>query len=151
MLRTKEVRRVTRILDDIIEEYKRETPKAKRDWRTYEQRLTQRMRAAIRELEPLIEEAISSLKITGAEKRGRKPELTLKQKTVLLLLKHLFDRSNREMSTSLVAFSLLSGVDVSYKTIERRRFGWKIARRREDRVDTAFFCTALWHNLFWLN
>ena len=119
MLRTKEVRRVTRILDDIIGEYKRETPKAKRDWRTYEQRLTQRMRAAIRELEPLIEEAISSLKITGAEKRGRKPELTLKQKTVLLLLKHLFDRSNREMSTSLVAFSLLSGVDVSYKTVER--------------------------------
>ncbi|MFH1821529.1 MAG: ISNCY family transposase [Methanobacteriota archaeon] len=119
MLRTKEVRRVTRILDDIIEEYKRETPKAKRDWRTYEQGLTERMRAAIRELEPLIEEAIGSLKTTKAEKRGRKPELTLKQKTVLLLLKHLFDRSNREMSTSLVAFSLLSGVDVSYKTVER--------------------------------
>ena len=119
MLRTKEVRRVTSILDDIVEEYKRETPKAKRDWRTYEQRLTQRMRTAIMELEPLIEKAIGSLKITRAEKRGRKPELTLKQKTVLLLLKHLFDRSNREMSTSLVAFSLLSGIDVSYKTVER--------------------------------
>ena len=119
MLRTKEVRRVTRMLDDIIEEYKRETPKAKRDWRTYEQRLTQRMRTAIRELEPLIEEAIGSLKTTKAEKRGRKPELTLKQKTILLLLKHLFDRSNREMSAALVAFSLLSGIDVSYKTVER--------------------------------
>jgi transposase len=119
MLRTKEVRRVTKMLDDIIEEYKKESPKAKRDWRTYEQRLTVRMRTAIRELEPLIEEAISSLKTVKAEMRGRKPELTLKQKTVLLLLKHLFDRSNREMSTSLVAFSLLSGIDVSYKTVER--------------------------------
>ncbi len=33
---------------------------------------------------------------------------------------------------------------------DKRRFGWKIAQRREDRVDTAAFCTTLWHNLFWL-
>ena len=119
MLRTKEVRRVTKMLDDIIDAYKKETPKAKRDWRTYEQRLMEMIRAAIRELEPIVEEAVATLKTTKAERRGRKPELTLKQKTVLLLLKRLFDRSNREMSGQLVAFSMLSGIYVSYKTIER--------------------------------
>jgi transposase len=119
MLRTKEVRRVTGMLDDIIDAYKKETPKAKRDWRTYEQRLMERIRAAIRELEPIVEEAVATLETAKAERRGRKPELTLKQKTVLLLLKRLFDRSNRDMSAQLVAFSMLSGIDVSYKTIER--------------------------------
>ena len=77
------------------------------------------MRAAIRELELLMEEGVVSLATARGERRGRKPELALKQKVVLLLLKHLFDRSNREMSASLVAFSALSGVDVGYKTVER--------------------------------
>jgi len=116
---TKEVRSVTGMLDDIIEEYKVDQPKSKRDWRTYEQQLTQRIRTAIRNLEPLIDEAISSLQIVKGETRGRKPILTVKQKVQLLLLKHLFERSNREMSNVLVAFSMLSGIDVSYKTIER--------------------------------
>jgi len=119
MLRTKEVRRVTKMLDGIIDAYKKETPKAKRDWRTYEQRLMERIKAAIRELEPIVEEAVTTLETVKAERRGRKPELTLKQKTVLLLLKRLFDRSNRDMSGQLVAFSFLTGIDVSYKTIER--------------------------------
>jgi len=116
---TKEVRETTELLDDIIEEYKERAPKKKRDWRTYEQRVAERIRAAMRELEPLIDEAISSLKAVKAEKRGRKPKLTLKQKTMLLLLKHLVGKSNREMSMMLVVFSLLSGMDASYKTVER--------------------------------
>jgi len=33
---------------------------------------------------------------------------------------------------------------------DKRRFGWRIAQRKEDRIDTAIFCTAVWHNLFWL-
>jgi len=57
--------------------------------------------------------------LTKVEKRGRKPELRLKQKTELLLLKYLFGKSNREMSVMLVVFSLLSDIDVSYKTVER--------------------------------
>ncbi len=116
---TKEVQKTTQILDDIIDEYKKQSPKKKRDWRTYEQRLTERIRTAVRELEPLIEEAISTLTIVKKEKRGKKPKLTLKQKTLLLLLKHLVEKSNREMSNMLVLFSLLSGIDVSYKTVER--------------------------------
>lgn len=116
---TKEVREVLKILDQIIDEYKAQTPETKRDWRTYEQRVAERIKTAMRELEPLIDEAIQAIKIVNDEPRGRKPELTLKQKTSLLLLKRLFDKSNREMSIMLVLFSLLSGIDVSYKTVER--------------------------------
>lgn len=32
---------------------------------------------------------------------------------------------------------------------DKKRTGWRITQRREDRVDTAYFCTVLWHNLFW--
>ena len=116
---TKEVQETAELLDGIVEEYKKREPKKKRDWRTYEQRAAERIRAAMRELEPLIDEAISSIETVKAEKRGRKPELTLKQKTLLLLLKHLIGKSNREMSMMLVVFSLLSGMDASYKTVER--------------------------------
>ena len=33
---------------------------------------------------------------------------------------------------------------------DKRRFGWKIPQRREDRVDTSNFCTTLWHNMLWM-
>lgn len=116
---TKEVRGVTHLLDDLIKNYKEENIEKKRDWKTYEQRVAERIRVAIRALEPLIEEAIASITIVRGDARGRKSELSLKQKTILLLLKHLFEKSNREMSSMLMLFTLLSGVDVSYKTIER--------------------------------
>ncbi|MGC8817677.1 MAG: ISNCY-like element ISFac3 family transposase [Candidatus Hadarchaeum sp.] len=119
MLKTRHVRAVTEMLDDIVKEYKLEVPKRERDWRTYEQRLMVRIKGAIEELEPLVEEATGSITVVKAQRRGRKPELTIKQKTILLLLKRLFDRSNREMSTQLMAFSMLTGIDVSYKTVER--------------------------------
>ena len=118
-LKTKDVRDVVQLLDDIIEEYKEERPEKKRDWRTYEQQLVNRIKTAIRELEPLIIEATSSIDIIKGETRGRKPKLTLKQKVELLLIKHLIEKSNREMSSMLVIFSLLSDIDVSYKSVER--------------------------------
>jgi len=34
---------------------------------------------------------------------------------------------------------------------DKKLFGWEIAQRREDRIDSALFCTGLWHNLFNLN
>lgn len=116
---TKEVRDTTRIVEEIIEHYKEETEEKKRDWKTYEQRLAGRMKTAIRELEPIINEAISSLHIHKSETRGRTSKLTLKQKVILLLLKKLFSKSNREMEAMIALFSLLSDIDVSYKTIER--------------------------------
>lgn len=116
---TKEVREITRVIDGIIKDYKSDSRKEKRDWRTYEQRLTLRMKKAIQALTPLIEEAIETLDIKKAETRGRKPKLSLKQKVMLILLKQLFEKSNREMSVMLTLFSLLTEVDVSYKTLER--------------------------------
>lgn len=105
------------IEDHLLQEYKNEKEETKRDWRTYEQKLMHRMKSSIRNLEPLIEEATSTLKIE--KHQGRDSKLTLKQKVILLLLKELFDKSNRDMSFMIDVFSLLAGIDVSYKTIER--------------------------------
>jgi len=119
MLRTKHVREVVRIIDEIIEYYKEASDDKKRDWRTYEQKFVERVKTAMNELSPLIEEAIISFKVYKGETRGNKPKLSLKQKVTLLLLKHLFGKSNRTMANMLFIFSLLTGLDVSYKTVER--------------------------------
>jgi transposase len=116
---TREVRKVVDELDWLVKLYKKENPAPERDWRTYEQQLARRVKYAISWFEPLIDKAIATLQICNANNAGRKPTLSLKQRTVLLLIKHLFAKSNREMSTMLTLFSLLSDVDVSYKTIER--------------------------------
>lgn len=118
-LKTKTVQNMVSLLDDIIKDYKKESVKQPRDWRTYEQQISLRTRTAFQSLTPLIDEACSILTIERSEKRGRKPELTLKQRVMVLLLKHLFQKSNREMANMLVLFSPLSDIDVSYKTIER--------------------------------
>ena len=86
---TKEVRNVTSVIDDIIEEYKEKSTSEKRDWRTYEQRVAKRLRTAFKELKPLVQEAVESINIVKGEKRGAKPVLTLEQKVLALLLKHL--------------------------------------------------------------
>ena len=106
-------------LDEIIDEYKKETPKKERDWRTYEQRVGERLKKAFNEFRPLVKEAVSSIKITKGETRGSASKLDLEQKVLLLLLKHLFGKSNRDMSFMLVVFSWLTDINVSYKTIER--------------------------------
>ena len=116
----KEVREKVEALGEIIEQYKlmqKEEIKGKRDWRTYEEKLARRVRDAMRQLEPLIVEAVETLHVERG--RGRIPSLTLKQKVTLLLIKQLFGQSNRSMSSMLSVFSLLTGIDVSYKTIER--------------------------------
>ncbi len=117
----KEVAEKLAQLEDIIKQYKEDNPyEDKRDWRTYEERLNHRIRVAIRSLEPLIDEAVATLHIVEKEnERGRPPSLTLKQKVTLLLVKQLIGKSNRDMAGMLVLFSLLTDVDVSYKTVER--------------------------------
>ena len=105
------------IQDFLLEEYKLAKPEKGRNWRTYEQRLAKRLREAIRHLEPLIEEATNTIEVHRG--KGRRPDLSLKQKLILLLLKGLVEKSNRSMASMLTMFSLLADVDVSYKTIER--------------------------------
>lgn len=107
------------MLDGIIEEYKQESPDQKRDWRTYEQRLAERLKTAYKELKPLVKESVQSLEIVQGETRGVKPKLTLEQKVLLVLLKHLFGKSNRDMAIMVVIFSWLTDIDISYKTVER--------------------------------
>ena len=117
--RSKEVRLAVARLEEVIEEYKKEHPPAKREWRTYEQQFARRAKTAFHDLEPLVEEAVSTIKIESGENRGNEPKLTLKQKVLVLLLKHFCGKSNRMMEWMVVMFSLLTNIDVSYKTIER--------------------------------
>lgn len=119
MITNNQLTNVTIMLDDIIEEYKKETPKKKRDWRTYEQRFGERLKIAYHELKPLIKEAVASLSIIKGETRGSKPILNLEQKVLLLLLKHIVGKSNRDFSLMIILFSWLTNIDVSYKTVER--------------------------------
>lgn len=118
-VKTEQVRGITAVLDGIIKEYKKEHPKKERDWRTCEQRTAERLRTAFRELKPLVREAASSIQFASGETRGAKPALTAEQKTLVLLMKHIIGKSNRNMSAMFVLFSLLSDIDVSYKSVER--------------------------------
>ena len=118
-LETKEVRDVVKILDDIVKEYKEEHPEKERNWRTYEQRVAERLKTAFKELKPLVHEAASSIQLVSGETRGAKPILNVEQRTLAVLIKHIVGKSNRSMAAMFVIFSLLSNIDVSYKTVER--------------------------------
>ena len=116
---SKEVRAAVARLKRIVEEYKEEQPIKKRDWRTYEQQYYQRLRFCFSELYPLIKQAVASIKIVKAEKRGNVPKLSLEQKVILLLLKQICIKSNRSMAGMVILFAWLTSIDISYKTIER--------------------------------
>ena len=116
---TKEVRTAVRLLDEIIKEYKEEHPSKKRNWKTYEHQHAERVATAFRELKPFAQKAVASLQTTRSSERGRKRKLSLEQKVLVLLLKHLVKKSNRDMAHMLILFSLLTDVSVSYKSIER--------------------------------
>lgn len=115
----KEVRDVISVLELIVEDYKEKQPDKKRDWRTYEQKVAKRLKTAFVELKPLVQEAVSSTKFVHGETRGAKPILTVEQKVIALLIKHIIGKSNRNMSAMFTVFSLLNNIDVSYKTVER--------------------------------
>ncbi len=117
MLKSDDIRdRIKDIDDFLLKQYKDRKIEKKRDWRTYEQQLMKRIKGAIRNLEPLIDQSINIEIHRGP---GRPPELELKQRVIILLLKELLGESNRMMASMLGLFSLLSGIDVGYKTVER--------------------------------
>jgi transposase len=119
MLTNNQLQKTLDELDWLVKVYKKNHPTLERDWRTYEQQVAYRVKQAIAWFEPMVDKAVNTLKIYNANGAGRKPELSLKQKVILLLTKHLFGKSNREMAGMLAMFSLLTDMDVSYKTIER--------------------------------
>ena len=101
----------------IGEEYRLAHPKGERDWRTYEQQFARRVSTAMMMLGPLIREAVNAIHVERTA--GHPHSLPLEDRVRLLLIKQLLSKSNRMFSNMLVMFSLLSGIDVSYKTIER--------------------------------
>lgn len=117
MIRSEDIRKRVRDIDDyLLKKYKESKPIEKRDWRTYEQQLMKRVKGAIRNLEPLIDE-VTNIEIHRGP--GRPPDLDLKQSVTILLVKELIGKSNRSMASMLDLFCLLSGIDVSYKKVER--------------------------------
>ncbi len=97
--------------------YVLEHPEKKRDWRTYEQEFSLRIKTAMKDLEPLIDEAVSTITIIHGA--GHPHSLSLDQRVKLLLIKQLVGESNRMFANMLDIFSMVSGIDVSYKTVER--------------------------------
>jgi transposase len=109
--------RLKEIDEHIRKEYIESHPEKERDWRTYEQEFSKRIRDAIKALDPLIHEAVSTIRVEP--RTGRPDILTLEQKVKLLLIKQLVGESNRMFANMLDLFSMLSGIEVSYKTVER--------------------------------
>lgn len=105
------------IHDFIGKKYAIDHPKKERDWRTYEQRFSVRIRTAMREQGHLIEEAVLSLHIIPA--RGHPHLLTLLDRVRILLIKELVGESNRMFANMLDLFAMISGIDISYKSVER--------------------------------
>ena len=79
-VKTEEIRDLTKILDDIVVQYKEERLTTKRNWRTYEQRVAERLKTAFRELKPLVHEAASTITFVSGETRGAKPILNVEQR-----------------------------------------------------------------------
>ncbi len=118
MITNKQFEEFKQEFDAIVEIYKGEfSEKKKRDWRTYEQQWALRIKTASKEIMPVIEEADSI--IVKSKHFGHPTNISTKQKVLILLLKDIFQLSNRKMANLLAFFSVLSGIDAGYKTIER--------------------------------
>lgn len=117
MVTEKEVKNKLKEFDNILNNYREEIQKEVKNNYNYETLFMKRVKFAVRNLEPLVGEAVKGLYIHKG--KGRESCLDLKQKTLLVLLQHLVGKSNRMLSLMLEIFSLLSGVDVSYKIVER--------------------------------
>ena len=117
-LRNKQIQfRVWQLDKFLIKEYKEQSVQKKRDYSLYEKEFKRRLKKAIKFIIPITDEATKNLKIY--RERGRKPELKPNEKLRLILIHQLFGKSNRMMSYMLLIFSLMTGINVSYKTVER--------------------------------
>ena len=101
----------------IGKQYALEHPGKERDWKNYEREFSDRIKAAMSELEPLVNKAVSAMHTAPAPCHPH--SLSLEQRIKVLLIRQLAGKSNRMFANRLAIFSMLSGIDVSYKTIER--------------------------------
>ena len=70
----------------------------KRNWKEYEKEYSERLRIATNEIRPIIAEA-NYLLLQNLKCIGRKPAVNYTDKTVILLLKDIFEVSNRKMAS----------------------------------------------------
>ena len=86
MIKDKDIQNKLKEIDEHIrKEYIESHPKKERDWRTYEQRFSLRIKKAMKALDSLAHEAVSAIRVEP--QTGRPDSLTLEQKVKLLLIK----------------------------------------------------------------
>ena len=118
LVRSEDIQYKLEEINNILgKKYVQEHPEKERNWRTYESEFSRRIKTAMKELDPLIEKAVSIMHIP--KRPGHPHSLSLSQRVKLILIKQLIGESNRMFVNMLDIFSMLSGIDVSYKTIER--------------------------------
>ena len=105
------------ILPKYREESKKRIEGEKIDYALYEKDFKRRIKKAIKILTPITNEATRTLFFY--REKGARPMLKPNEKLRLILIHQLFGKSNRNMSYMLMLFSLMTGVDVSYKYVER--------------------------------
>ena len=113
----KQVREKVKILDEIIKEYKELNPQKKRDYAEYEAEFKRRLKEAIKNIDRLINDSINNFDYFS--KNENKHSLPLAKRMRLILIKELNEKGNRKIANLLDLFSMLSGTDISYKTVER--------------------------------
>ena len=113
----KDVRKRVRELDSIIEAYKKDHLKKKRDYAKYEREFKRRLKKAIRNLDNLLYESVLNVKAYYRNKDRH--SLSLRKRMRLILVKELTEKGNRKIANTLELFSMLNGTDISYKTVER--------------------------------
>lgn len=100
----------------LLEKYKKEHLKKEIDYTEYEKEFRQRFRNAMDELPLLIAKAASTQFYRG---RGDKSSLNIQDRLRLLLISQLAGKSNRMMAYMTQLFAVITGINRSYKTIER--------------------------------
>ena len=113
----KDVRKRVKELGGIIEAYKKEHPKKDRNYAEYEREFKRRLKKSIRNLDKLISESVRNINVFYRHKDRH--SLSLRKRIRLILVKELTEKGNRKIANTLELFSMLSGTDISYKTVER--------------------------------
>ena len=105
-------------LNSIIDLYKQKFSDQKSiNWQAYEKQWANRLRTALSEIKNIINQAAQP--ICQIHPLGRPPNISAKQKALILLQKDLIQFSNRKMADLLPMFASINDVETSYKTIER--------------------------------
>lgn len=101
----------------LLEEYKKNHPRKEEDSAEYEKEFKARFQNAMKELPLLIEKAVLNLRFYSG--KGDRSKLKIEQRLRLILISQLAGKSNRMMAYMTSLFSIITGIDRSYKTIER--------------------------------